>query len=255
MDFHMAEMKLRLCLGKDDVRFVGIWGMGGIGKTTIAKAVYDEIACQFEHCCFLENVKEAFANKCEVQLQEELSSRMLKKKVEGRGWNKIMEMLSKKKVLLVLDDVDDVAQIETLLGKHSFGGGSRIIITTRDMQSLSRVEYLMYNPKCLSYYEASELFMKYAFCSNKPSGEFDLLSRHVIKYAQGLPLALKVLGASLHNKSANEWKVALEKIKKFPQRKIQDVLRTSFDAHSHSHCSSVVTIAPKIIIFSCCASL
>ena len=47
-----------LCIGLDNVRSVGIWGMGVIGKTTIARAIYEQIYTQFEGCCFLENVRE-----------------------------------------------------------------------------------------------------------------------------------------------------------------------------------------------------
>jgi hypothetical protein len=102
-------------------------------------------------------------------------------------------------------------------------------LTTRDKQSLSSVEYQLYNPKCLSYDKAHELFMKYAFRTNKPAHEYDHLSRRAINYAQGLPLALKVLGASLYNRSVAAWEDTLEKIKETPQREIQDVLITSFD--------------------------
>lgn len=43
---------------EDDVHMVGIWGIGGIGKTTIARAVYNSVAYKFEGGCFLENVGE-----------------------------------------------------------------------------------------------------------------------------------------------------------------------------------------------------
>lgn len=48
-----------LRVGENDVHMVGIWGKGGIGKTTIAKAVYNQIAHKFDSICFLKNVKEA----------------------------------------------------------------------------------------------------------------------------------------------------------------------------------------------------
>ncbi|PRQ24257.1 putative P-loop containing nucleoside triphosphate hydrolase [Rosa chinensis] len=198
MDSHIAEMNSRLCLQVNDVRVVGIWGMGGLGKTTIARAVYDEISCQFEHSCFLDNVKEAFISKREVQMQVDLIFRLLKEKVQSvdldRGRKMIMERLGMKKVIVVLDDVETFAQSEALLGKlHAFGEGSRVIVTTKNKQSLSGVNET-YKPTYLSDVEALELFTKYAFRTNQPNGDYDHLLRRAIEYAQGLPLALKVLG-------------------------------------------------------------
>ena len=54
----LVGMDSPLCIGLDNVRSVGIWGMGVIGKTTIARAIYEQIYTQFEGCCFLENVRE-----------------------------------------------------------------------------------------------------------------------------------------------------------------------------------------------------
>ncbi|CAN6720180.1 unnamed protein product [Malus baccata var. baccata] len=244
MDSHIHEMHLRLHpdppgVELDDVRVVGIWGMGGLGKTTIARAVYDKIASQFEACCFLENVKEGFMKHDELHMQTQLLSSISGNKVESshimqNGFQVMLKSLGHKKVLLVVDDVDELAQIEALLGKallgkeHSFGGGSRIIITTRDAQLLSGADAI-YGPKTLSDDGALELFRLYAFRTNQPTKDYDDLTLCAVKYAQGLPLALKVLGAFLDNKTVREWEDVLEKIRKIPQREIHDVLKTSFD--------------------------
>ncbi|XP_050134466.1 TMV resistance protein N-like [Malus sylvestris] len=71
--------------------------------------------------------------------------------------------------------------------------------------------------------------MQYAFSTKQPTGEYNHLSSHLIKYAQGLPLALKILGAFLENKSVLVWKDELKKIERTPHLGIQKVLRTSFD--------------------------
>ena len=54
----IREMELLLCTESTDVRMVGIWGMGGIGKTTLAQAIYDRVSSQFEGCSYLEDVGE-----------------------------------------------------------------------------------------------------------------------------------------------------------------------------------------------------
>ncbi|XP_015161303.1 TMV resistance protein N-like [Solanum tuberosum] len=72
---HLEELKSLLQIKIDDVRIVGIWGIGGVGKTTIAKAIFDTLSDQFKAACFLADVKEN-ARK----LQNTLLSELLRKK-------------------------------------------------------------------------------------------------------------------------------------------------------------------------------
>ncbi|XP_068328923.1 disease resistance protein RPV1-like isoform X1 [Pyrus communis] len=237
MDSHMHEMLSLLYPPggeTNNVRVVGIWGMGGLGKTTIVRAVYNKIAGRFEASCFLENFKEGFMKHGKLHMQAQLLLSISDNKVgsshiSSKGFQVMLKSLGQRKVLIVVDDVDKLEQIEALLEEpHSFGGGSRIIITTRDSQLLSIAD-VIYNPKILSDSGALKLFRQHAFGKNQPTRDYDDLSNRVVKYAQGLPLALKVLGAFLRKKTIRVWEDELEKIRKIPQRGIHDVLKTSFD--------------------------
>ena len=86
--------------------------MAGIGKTTIAKVVYERIYTQFEGCCFLSNVREQSQKFGLPYLRMELLSQILKEtnppssRLLNKGINSIKDVLCSRKVLIILDDVD-----------------------------------------------------------------------------------------------------------------------------------------------------
>ncbi|VVA35845.1 PREDICTED: TMV resistance [Prunus dulcis] len=236
MQAQVQVMNELLDLGKSDVRMVGVWGTGGIGKTTIAKAVYNSIAHEFEGCCFLANVRECstshggLAKLQKTLLFEILRGKKLKVTNVDKGVTLIKEWLRRRKVLLVLDDVDDMEQLHKLVGACNwFGVGSRIIITTRDKQLLTAHDVnLIHEVKSLHDPEALELLSWYAFKrSEPPLGDYVKLAERAIRYAQGLPLALKVLGSHLYGGSIHKWQAALDG---FQGTEIQEVLKISYNA-------------------------
>jgi len=222
---------------KDDASFVGIWGMGGSGKTTLARVVFNKIQHQFDISCFLDNVREISKESGGLlRLQGKLLSRLAIKGLEIRdldeGKNTIIELLSKKKVLLVLDDVDDTSQLESLAGSLEwFGPGSRIIITTRDTQVLiSHGIVENYKIDLLNSVESLQLLSQKAFKRDEPQEHYLELSKVVAKYAGGLPLALELLGSFLCGRSESQWKEVVNMIKEVPASHIaMKSLRISYN--------------------------
>ncbi|XP_034897724.1 TMV resistance protein N-like [Populus alba] len=216
--------------------FIGICGMDGIGKTTIARVPYDRIRWQFEGSCFLANVREVFAKKDGLhRLQEQLLSEILMERASVWDSYKGIEMIKRrlrlKKILLILDDVDDKKQLKVLAEEPVwFGPGSRIIITSTDKQVLTRNGVArIYEAEKLNDDDALTLFSQKAFKNDQPAEDFLDLSKQVVGYANGLPLALEVIGSFLHGRSILEWGSAINRLNDIPDREIIDVLRISFD--------------------------
>ncbi|KAL4578944.1 hypothetical protein LXL04_015077 [Taraxacum kok-saghyz] len=220
----------------EEVRMVGILGMGGIGKTTITKALFRKIAHNFEGSSFVQDVRKNSSSTFDLcALQEKILNEILvthhKFRIQALefGANMIEARLSNKKILLVLDDVDDVKQLEFLAATHEwFGPGSRIIITTRDEHLLSDADST-YKPDFLRMNEAVELFCMHAFRKSSPPEGYEQLSHRAIHYASCLPLALKVLGSFFHGRKLGVWESALDRLGKASNDKILETLKLSFD--------------------------
>ena len=238
VDSRATEIEKILHNESNDIPIMAILGLGGIGKTTIARAVYNKIVDDFEESFFLDNVKERSGTiDGIVRLQEILLSNILRGgnlKVDNisRGINVIKEKLCHKRVLVVLDDVDEGKQITNLLENCDWlAPGSVILITTRDKDVLQilKQDPLIHMVDELDEYEACELFSLYAFQSNEPEEAYFQLTKQIINYLNGLPLALEIIGSDLRGKSLYQWKSALKKYKKVPDKKILKILETSYE--------------------------
>ena len=214
---------------------IGIYGMGGLGKTTLARAIYDEFRNHFEGSSFIANVREDKKKKGLPDLQQQLLEDILKdKNIHVRnvydGVAEIKSRLHCKKVLLVIDDVDHLEQLEQLAGRHDwFGLGSWIIITTRNERVLIQHEvHNRYNPNVLKNDDALKLFCLKAFKNEQPEKDFMELSQEVVNYANGLPLALVTLGSFLFRRTKDEWQSALPSFKNI-KGEIFNILKISYD--------------------------
>ena len=102
---------------------IGIYGMGGLGKTTLARVVYDKFRSEFEGSNFIANVREDSKSHSLPRLQQQLLTDILGERNillsnVYDGVDKIKKRLCHKKILLVIDDVDHVDQLQKLAGGH-----------------------------------------------------------------------------------------------------------------------------------------
>ncbi|XP_019151350.1 PREDICTED: TMV resistance protein N-like [Ipomoea nil] len=224
------------------VRVIGIYGMGGVGKTTLAKAVFNEICGTFEGSCFLADVSSQCLDRNSAGLKH-LQKQLLCKTLDttrfnvdhvDEGISLIKLRLGLKKLLIVVDDVDHESQLDALVGERDwFGSGSTIIITTRHVNLLNGPgkDYEKYKVEVLSSKESLQLFSLYAFNNPNPSEAFVELSNMIVSYVGGLPLALIVLGSHFRARSSvQEWRGDFEKLKKIPHDDILKKLKISYKA-------------------------
>ncbi|XP_022683070.1 putative disease resistance protein RGA3 [Setaria italica] len=202
---------------QQDVQVLPILGMGGVGKTTLAKMVYnnDKIQKHFElrmwHC-----VSENFEAIPLVRSVIELATNStcgLPDTIELlRG--KLQEAIGRKRFLLILDDVWNEDQnkweddLRPLLCSSIGGSGSTIVVTSRSRQVASIMGTLPpHELVCLSEDDSWELFSKKAFSKGvQEQAKFVKIGRCISNKCKGLPLALKTMGGLMSSKQQiEEW--------------------------------------------------
>nr|XP_028958213.1 TMV resistance protein N-like [Malus domestica]XP_028958214.1 TMV resistance protein N-like [Malus domestica]XP_028958215.1 TMV resistance protein N-like [Malus domestica]XP_028958216.1 TMV resistance protein N-like [Malus domestica]XP_028958217.1 TMV resistance protein N-like [Malus domestica]XP_028958218.1 TMV resistance protein N-like [Malus domestica] len=227
-----------------EVGILVIYGMHGMGKTTMAKFVYKSNFEIFERHSFLENIREtAEKPNGSIQIQKQLlhditNGRKIKIYSTSQGMSAIEDVISSKRVLLVLDDVDDMDQLlgEVIGMQDRLYPGSKIIVTTTYAGLLNaHQQVLSHNAETLNDDESLELFSLHAFGQDIPTERYMDHSRRVVQHCGGLPLALKVLGSSLSGKRVAIWESTLNKLETIPNGQISQKLKLSYDSLQDTH--------------------
>ncbi|KAF3779318.1 TMV resistance protein [Nymphaea thermarum] len=141
-DSHVRDVSELLSLEEGGVKMIGIYGTGAVGKTTVAREILGRLSGRFDKVIFIRGIKDKARNDGLRKLQREFISPALEDNEEEtyssrEGINEIERRFRHKRVLAILDDVDDREQLRALAGGRDwFGEGTRIVITARDVQIL-----------------------------------------------------------------------------------------------------------------------
>ncbi|KAE9614955.1 putative Receptor L-domain, winged helix-turn-helix DNA-binding domain-containing protein [Lupinus albus] len=209
----VAYDKIIDALKDDEVDMVGLYGMGGCGKTTLAHEVGKEAEHLFDKVLFLSVTSTVDVRKIQGKIAGSLRL-ILKEEDEAERARRLWLRLTScgERILITLDDVWEKLDFKAI--GIPFGGdqkGCKVLLTTR----LRQICHLMgckrqISLSLLSEEEAWTLFQKHA---GRIDDALNGLAREITKECKGLPVAIAAVASTLKGKAQSDWEVALETLR------------------------------------------
>ncbi|KAG0567869.1 hypothetical protein KC19_7G168100 [Ceratodon purpureus] len=229
---------------------MGMWGMGGVGKTTLATKIYDRMKenykANYKATSFLKDVARRAAEKngaleaLQTQLLFDLSGNKELVNVVNVDQGKILlqQCLQSKQVLIVVDNVEDEAVTNALCIDEYLGIGSCCLVTSRSSEVCStfRTTCVNYEVELLQSVDARQLFCWHAFEESIfPREGFQELASKISSACGGLPLVLETIGSLLKGeKDIRIWEEVLVNLQLHEALEYDDrvfnQLKLSFDS-------------------------
>jgi len=266
---------IHLLMQKNDIDIdkglsvIPIVGMGGLGKTTLAKFVFND-----------DRINECFPLKMWVRVSENFDIKQMIVKIINSAndsdshthapefqlslldmeqlQNQLRNKLAGKKFLLVLDDVwneDRMKWVELRnLIQVGAAAGTKILVTTRSHSIASLMGTVpSHILQGLSFEDSVSLFVKWAFKEGEEENYPHLINigRDIAKKCRGVPLAVRTIGSLLYSKfEVNEWEYVKDsEIWNLPQKKedILPTLKLSYDLMPSylRQCFALFSLYPK----------
>ncbi|XP_012441379.2 probable disease resistance protein At1g61300 [Gossypium raimondii] len=208
------------CLMQEEVSKIGVWGMGGVGKTTIMKHIHNDLLKEqrFERVIWVTISKEFNVMK----VQDDIAGALKLKEDWPREGDKLrraailLEMLKNAgKHVLILDDVwDKVSVVEVGIPEPSGGNGCKLVVTTRSEHVCKYMGCKVIKVKPLSEEEALILFLNKVGPNIVQSPTIMPTLKLVVKECAGLPLTIIVVAGTMKGEySPRIWKNALKDLK------------------------------------------
>ncbi|WVZ94832.1 hypothetical protein U9M48_040676, partial [Paspalum notatum var. saurae] len=199
------------------LKIISIAGCGGLGKTTLAKQVYDTIRSGFSCAAFVSVSRTPNVRKILIHIADRVKFTGINTQDDDEQQliAKLKDHLHNKRYIVVIDDVWDKEAWETIkFALPNNDLGSRIITTTRSVKVAKYCSSHVYEIEPLSFDDSKRLFFKRAFGSEDSSyPHLDDVPDRILRKCSGLPLAIVTISSMLTNKSAKaEWDRVLSAI-------------------------------------------
>ncbi|WZY82856.1 hypothetical protein YC2023_029240 [Brassica napus] len=199
-DMQIKEILSLLCIESPDVRSIGIWGTVGIGKTAIVEEIFRILSAQYETCVFLKDLHQEVEVKGHNAVGEDFLCKLLEVEPDVLRTSNIKtsflkSRLERKRVLVILDDVNDLRDVQNFMDNlNYFGSGSRIIITSRNRHVfvLGKINHV-YEVKPLDISTSLQLLDRGTLPNVLSPEVYRKLSLELIKFSNGNPQVLQFL--------------------------------------------------------------
>ncbi|XP_028767644.1 disease resistance protein At4g27190-like [Neltuma alba] len=207
------------CLSRESVKRIGVYGMGGVGKTTIMTEINNRLleGRDFDLVMWVSAPKEPSLAKLQKGIGEKLDLDLSMIDDDVTRAAKLFEALNRRrKYALILDDLWEPFSLETVgIPIPTVENGCKLVITTRllsvcrGMETDEDVEV-----KALQDDEAWDLLRYKVGPVVSNSAEVEVIAKEVTRECGGLPLAIVTVGRALRNAAdVSEWECALDELR------------------------------------------
>ncbi|KAG8492275.1 hypothetical protein CXB51_009939 [Gossypium anomalum] len=237
-----AFYRIIKALEDENINMIGLWGMGGAGKTTLVHEVgslaqklnlFDKVVITtVSQKPNFERIQDHIAGYIGFDIKNEKGRRS-----EKELW---LRLKNEPRILIILDDIWESIDLKKKIGipigdDHK---GCKVLLTTRGQQVCRAMGCQnVVQLDCLDDDEAWTLFEKKAGLNDLSDDSIKILANQIVKKCRGLPIAIVPLGSALKGKTHHEWQAAYRRLKDHRLTEIQDVneenayvcLEASFD--------------------------
>ena len=203
----------------EDIRKIGVYGMGGIGKTTVMKQINNCLlkeSGKFDYIIWVTvskafnviNIQNEIARKLNVDLSEF-------KDETTRAGMLYLALENRDRFVLILDDLWEAFRLEDVgIPEPTSENGCKLVLSTRDVEVCNKMSCENIKMELLSEEESWNLFLDTVGYDILHTPNFEAIVKEVVKECNNLPLAIITIAGSLKNAvHASEWRNALEELR------------------------------------------